>query len=418
MSNPSGFSKWNTMLIALPSLGIGVYWSLAGTFAPWIIYTTTNSATKVLALVAMGPFTGIFVQYLAGVISDRTNSKWGRRTPWILGGLLVACVSQVAWALAPNYFVLFVVGFITYFAVNFYQGPYYTMVYEVVPSDKIGFATVFARFMAGIGGAGISYFSADIWRYGGTMGACIAVVLLLAIPTLLVIPFGIKENKFSVKKQSTEKIKYKFDLFKHKSATQLFFAVLFLYLATGPISAIMTPYFVKYKGFSEQTLAHALGIGGLTGLITTVVLSKFIDKVNPRKLFQGLLIFDIFVFAFGSMISKSIPAFYMFHMMVGLMGVSYPIMFTLLPRVAPQERLGEFQGFLNMFLSIGDFTMTICNGLLIDAGHPDLVLKVEIIFVVIAFLIMLPNLDKKDPGDKHLTDPNTNLASKEPLCIK
>ncbi|MEN9945930.1 MAG: hypothetical protein RLZZ293_316 [Pseudomonadota bacterium] len=271
-SNKSQFSNWNSFLIALPSFGIGVYWALAGTFAPWIIYTQTNSATKVLALVSMGPFTGIFVQYLAGIISDRTNSKWGRRTPWILIGLLIACLSQIAWAMAPNYLVLFIVGFITYFAVNFYQGPYYTMVYEVVPEHKIGFATVFSRFMAGVGGASISYFSADIWKAGGALGASIAVALLLAIPTLLVIPFGIKEQKYTFRKQDAEKLVFKFDLFKHKSASQLFFAVLFLYLATGPISAIMTPYFVKYKGFSEETLAHALGIGGITGLITTGIL--------------------------------------------------------------------------------------------------------------------------------------------------
>ncbi|MEI6056364.1 MAG: MFS transporter [Lentisphaerota bacterium] len=381
--------KWYPVLISLPSLGIGVYWSLAGTFAPWLIYNHTESAGKVLLLVAMGPFTGIFVQYLSGIISDRTTSRFGKRTPWILAGLFVACVSQIMWAFAPNYTVLFIVGFITYFAVNFYQGPYYTMIYEVVPKDKIGFVTFFSRFMCSVGGILIAFLSARIWEAGGPMWACIAVAVLLAAPTLIVIPFLVKEkpNNYT----TSEKFVFKFDLFKHKSATQLFVAVLFLYLAMGPVQAIMTPYFVKLKGFDIKTLSNALTIGGIIGVIAVGLLSKVIDRFNPKRFFQGVIIFDVLVFGFGSLIESSVPAFYVYNVLIGIMALSYPIMYTLLPRVAPHERLGEFQGLLNSFLSLGDFTMTVSNGYLISTGHPGVVFKLQILFVIIAFLIMLPN---------------------------
>jgi hypothetical protein len=65
------------------------------------------------------------------------------------------------WTWVPNYWVLFVVAFITYAAVNFYQGPHYTLVMEVVDPDQIGYANMLARTTAQIGSTAISFVSAE-----------------------------------------------------------------------------------------------------------------------------------------------------------------------------------------------------------------------------------------------------------------
>ena len=50
--------KWNPLLIAIPDIGIGMFWSLTGTIGSWIAYQYTNSAFKVGILLSMGAFTG------------------------------------------------------------------------------------------------------------------------------------------------------------------------------------------------------------------------------------------------------------------------------------------------------------------------------------------------------------------------
>ncbi|MFZ9034514.1 MAG: MFS transporter [Francisellaceae bacterium] len=383
--------RFYPILIPIPAFGVGVYWALAGTFAPWIAYTQTDNDFLVMLLISMGPFTGIFTQYLAGMISDRTTSRFGRRTPWIIAGVILACLSQIMWFFAPNFIMLFMIGFLTYFAVNFFQGPYFTMIYEVVPKNRIGFATVMSKFIMGSGGMIISFFSAMIWKQG-VLFSVIIIALFMAVP-MLILMLGVVKEAPVVKGQMQVPKKLQFDLLSHPRALQLFIAVLFLYLATGPINAIMTPYFVKYIGFSKETLAQALGLGGLIGLLATGSISFFIDRFNPKRLFQGILVFNLVVFLVGTLISSSqqLVLFYVFNVLIGIMGVSYPIIFTLLPRVAPEGRLGEFQGLLNMFLSIGDFAMTLGIGLLLESGHNHWVLKIEMVLVSIAFLIMLPN---------------------------
>ena len=46
-----------------------------------------------------GPFTGMVVQPIVGAMSDKTNTRFGRRRPYLLGGAILA---SIALWLFPN----------------------------------------------------------------------------------------------------------------------------------------------------------------------------------------------------------------------------------------------------------------------------------------------------------------------------
>lgn len=57
----------------------------------------------VLGLVtAVGAVVSIVCGPLAGVLSDHTRSRWGRRRPWLIGGIAIVLVGCVAVAVAPS----------------------------------------------------------------------------------------------------------------------------------------------------------------------------------------------------------------------------------------------------------------------------------------------------------------------------
>ena len=64
--------RWNPFLVSVPDIGVGVFWALSGTVAPWIIYNHTQSNFQAMLIMSMGAFTGIFMQILSGILSDRT----------------------------------------------------------------------------------------------------------------------------------------------------------------------------------------------------------------------------------------------------------------------------------------------------------------------------------------------------------
>lgn len=52
-----------------------------------------------------GPITGLIVQPLIGAMSDRTDSRWGRRTPYFLIGALICSVGLLAMPFSPALWV-------------------------------------------------------------------------------------------------------------------------------------------------------------------------------------------------------------------------------------------------------------------------------------------------------------------------
>ncbi|ENM5770293.1 MFS transporter [Vibrio mimicus] len=386
--------KWNPWLISIPDLSVGMFWALTGTIAPWIIYQYTDSAAKVGLLMSMGALTGIFVQVISGIISDKTpfTHRWGKRTPWILGGAGVAAISMLLWPMAPNFNVLFVIDFITYFAVNFFQGPYYTMVMEVVDKDQIGYSNSLARTTAGVGGALISLAAAWIWHTGGAVTSALVIALCLVLPCVAVLPWLVKERPENIVLSTNYKLG--FDFIKRPRALQLFFAAFCIFGAYGCLVPMLVPYFNQHLGFSKDTVAFGMTLYSIAGIIYGLFVGRFNDKFDKNKVYlcaSGVFLLAIFC---GNLITHSRAAFYLFIAVAGagLMASNIAI-YTLLPNIAPRQRLGEYQGLLNLFISLPQFLVMIIMGELIDRGLASYLYPIATIMAVLAVLIMIPKLN-------------------------
>lgn len=84
-------SPWRILEMNLGFLGLQFSFGLQqGNMAPIYSYLGAEESTLPILLLA-GPMTGLIVQPIIGALSDRTDSKFGRRTPYfILGAILCA----------------------------------------------------------------------------------------------------------------------------------------------------------------------------------------------------------------------------------------------------------------------------------------------------------------------------------------
>jgi maltose/moltooligosaccharide transporter len=69
--------------------------------APIYSYLGANEASLPLLQLA-GPLTGLLVQPLIGAMSDRTASRWGRRTPYFLFGAVLCSIGLFVMPLSPT----------------------------------------------------------------------------------------------------------------------------------------------------------------------------------------------------------------------------------------------------------------------------------------------------------------------------
>lgn len=85
-------SLWRIVEMNLGFLGLQFSFGLQqGNMAPIYSYLGAEEAALPILQLA-GPMTGLIIQPIIGAMSDRTNSRWGRRTPYFLVGAVLCAL--------------------------------------------------------------------------------------------------------------------------------------------------------------------------------------------------------------------------------------------------------------------------------------------------------------------------------------
>src|ERR1035437_9319715 len=135
------------IILSLYWVALGYLWlPLGSQVIPQIILDLglgAHKGTLVFVLEGGGTLLSIFVQPIVGALSDRTNSRFGRRHPYILLGTLGSCVFLSLMILAGSFFWLMGLYFLLQLSENSAQGPYQGLLPDVVPEEERSRASAF-----------------------------------------------------------------------------------------------------------------------------------------------------------------------------------------------------------------------------------------------------------------------------------
>jgi len=129
--------------------GLSFLWNgLGPIILPALLLTLVPDALKNTYLGGMS-FAGLvlaaIVQPIAGALSDRTRTRWGRRRPWMLVGTLLSLICLAGMAAAASVwgsFWILVAAFLCLeIAMNSAHGPAQGLIPDLVPQDRRGLAS-------------------------------------------------------------------------------------------------------------------------------------------------------------------------------------------------------------------------------------------------------------------------------------
>lgn len=352
--------KYVPYVVGLPNMSVGVLWGINMALIPMFASTITDSNRLLGYLVSMGAFTGMFVQYLAGILSDRSTFKMGKRKPFILIGVILSSILICVMPFSTSYAMLFIVAFLFYFSLNFYQGPYYSLIPELVDENQLGLANGFSKIISIIGSGFILFVGPMLWNQNQKLPFFVSAFIGLA--TVLIGICLIKEPIKDTKKPS----KLSFDFIKNPSIMKLYISVFFVFMSYGCI----TPFFVKYcsikLNFSPDVASTGLLVLTLAGALFAYPIGVLSDKIERRKvLLMGTLVFAIGLFI--AIFATGVASMYMTLSLIGIGFIAIQItIYSILSEIVPPERLGEFMGFMNLFISAGQFISNNAMGYILD----------------------------------------------------
>ncbi|TXI98371.1 MAG: MFS transporter [Neisseriales bacterium] len=383
--------RWNPILISIPDIGIGMMWGSLGNVVAFFGYTFTNSAADIAKIYSLAAIVGVFTQVIVGVLSDKTQHKWGKRSPWLVFGMVGAALSVTLWPLANSFTMFLIMTGVTCTLVNVAQCAYYTMVMEVVDADQVGYSNTLARTTSTVGGLCMGGLAGFLWNAQHPEMTFFAMAALMALSTVLIVPAILKERPENYTK--SEPYRLSFDFLTNKEVMKLFIITFLFFAARTGTGQMATSLFVKNYHFSEHVVGRFAVFESSASLLFGFTAFKLIDVFNRKHIFAfsaiGLCLANVYLVFFLHE-GASPWILYAWTLACGLFFIGGNIcMYTVLSMVVPKSKLGEYMGLLNLFIALPQFIFSNVYGHIIDAGHATWVLPTVISCYFIAFLFTL-----------------------------
>ncbi|MEE8443332.1 MAG: MFS transporter [Dehalococcoidia bacterium] len=159
MTNGGPDSQWKRSdFLNLGALGFGstaFSTSLGTVVLPVLVLAVApedlkNTYLGLLTLV--GLVVAMVMQPLAGHLSDLTLSPWGRRTPYLAVGSLLACLSVFILGIASSIMAMAVAIIVIQVCINLALGPYQALIRDLAPEGRRGEVASFKVLADSVGG--------------------------------------------------------------------------------------------------------------------------------------------------------------------------------------------------------------------------------------------------------------------------
>ncbi|ROQ39735.1 Na+/melibiose symporter-like transporter [Frondihabitans sp. PhB188] len=337
---------------------------------------TEAAATAMIASVLpIGALGALFANPLAGALSDRTRTRWGRRRPWLLGGSIVFIVGLAVVAYAQGTGQLIVGWLICQVAAN---ATYSTL--------TASFADNVPQFQRGRASSIISLAQNGAVLFGTYLAVFFAFNLpvlfiapgFLALALVIVYAFVARDElpTAPIKKFTFLNIISSFwtNPIKNPDFAFAWWSRFLIIFATFMFTTYRLFYMQHQIGLGKQQAVEAVAFGVLLytiALIASTAVSGWLsDKLGRRKIFVGG---STALFAVGLIIlahTSTLGAFYLAEVIMGFAyGIYASIDTALVVDVLPNaDKPGKDLGVINIANALPQSLAPAFAGLLLGIG--------------------------------------------------
>lgn len=292
------------LLLSVHNFGLNFHWgALLAVAIPRLVLRFTDEAAKgrVLGSVyAGGALVALFMQPLAGALSDRSIHPMGRRRPFIIVGVLLNAAALLALAYAPT-LALFIVGFLfVQFAYNLGAAAYGGLIPDLVPEGQRGTVSGFWGLM-NILGTIIAGVVAGLLIERGLVLPAFLLIIAVLMGTMLLTVAKVRETPLRTRAPFSLRAfvaSFWIDPRAHPDFAWLFVARFFTLMGIYSLLAFLQFFLKDYLGVANFTEATGLvqamvALGALGSAYLSGWLSDRIGRrpiVSVSSLLMGIMV--------------------------------------------------------------------------------------------------------------------------------
>ncbi|MBN1382585.1 MAG: SLC45 family MFS transporter [Deltaproteobacteria bacterium] len=380
MDQKIAFSRNKTFLLGFGFLGVSMIWAMYNAYLPVFLKETFHLSFSVVGVImTIDNIFAILLLPFLGALSDGTNTKIGKRRPYILIGAPLAMIFFILIPFANKMQILGLMMFtviIMNLSMALFRSPVIALMPDITPSKYRSHANGIINFMGGVG-ALLVYFGGKPLYDRDISYPFVAAGILMFVACMLVVIF-IRDDRYrpdvtgaaetvSLKKSFYELIDNLKDVIRgEKSLLGVLMAIFCWFIGFNSIETFFTSYAKFYLGMKESTGAMILGFYSLFFIIAAIPAGLIGTKFSRNKTIR----IGLFGLIFLLIVASFFKTFLFLAILFSLAGCAWAfINVNSLPMVVDmttEEKLGGYTGLYYFFSQAANIVAPPLAGLVID----------------------------------------------------
>ncbi len=413
-----------TVLVGLAFLSVCAFWQMYDSIVPKLLTETFHlNETLSGAIMALDNIFALFLLPFFGALSDRTETRIGRRMPFILAGTVCAAVLMNLLPLLDNrYAAVPSTGTLLAFVVllglllivmGSYRSPAVALMPDVTPNPLRSRANAIINLMGAVGG--ILYLAVAALLYPNEKVAGLAhvnyqplflVVSALMLVSVAVLALTVREPKLAAETRALEEQHPEWDLSEDdgsggavlprpvkRSLGFLLVSIALWYIGYNGVTTWWTTYVsaVMGQGLGGASTCLLIATGG--AVVSYIPIGSLAARIGRKKtILAGCAILAAMFLAFHFFTARSTaigPAMYLCFALVGFAWAAINV--NSLPMVLEMCRgsdIGRFTGYYYTFSMAAQVVTPVLAGFLMRAVSYRALFPYAALFVAASFVTM------------------------------
>lgn len=393
------YSSKRTLLIGFGFFSISLMWAIYNAFVPLFLREFIDSNFVIGAVMTIDNILAVILLPIIGTLSDRTNTRFGRRMPYIIIGIPLAAIFFFFVPFYTSLPVLMITIIITNIAMSIYRSPTIALMPDLTPPESRSKANGIINFMGGIGA--VLAYGIGSWMYKADKHLPFGFVSIMMILALFMLVRFIREPKETFEKTENDLVGLK-NIRKEdiKNTFLLLLAIFFWFVAYQGIEALFTLYGKEYLGYTEEAAAFSLTFFSITFLLFAIpsgyIGEKFGKKATILLGLVGLIaVFTVMIYVRNIWTLRGLMAIGgIFWACININ--SYPMVVEM----TTKDKIGTYTGLYYLFSSAAAIVSPPVLGYMTDwLGY-----GVFFIYSAVAFIISLICLFTVQPQSNGVTE--------------
>ena len=422
--NEMKLNNKRTILVGLAFLSICSFWQMYDNLVPLILKQTFQMDESLTGMImAADNILALFLLPLFGALSDKTHTKLGSRTPYIIGGTAAAAIlmnllpildNSYSQEAAPFKLVSFVIVLgLLLISMGTYRSPAVALMPDVTPKPLRSKGNAIINLMGAVGGVIYLGISAALYPASKTQDVAhvdyqplFIIVSVLMIAAVVILLLTIREPKLVAENRALEKKHPEWNLAEDdgsgsetlplpvkKSLGFLLASIALWYVGYNGVTTWFSTYVAEVMGEGLRGTNICLTVATVGAIVSYIPIGVIASKAGRKRTIMAGVVLLASCFLAGFLLtthSSSItPLMYVAFALVGLAWAAINV--NSLPMVVEMCKgsdVGKFTGYYYTASMTAQVITPVLAGTLMKHISYQILFPYAAFFVAMSFVTM------------------------------